>query len=91
MASILILFAGCHKKLPTDSSLLNVPETEQVGTVYARENLLKALMASHDQSWTDSAQYFENAYQSDRHPTIVQLHEQVQQASKSVNDSPEDH
>ena len=90
IVSILGIFSGCHKKFPADSSLLSVPTTEQIGTVYARENVLKGLMVGHEQSWSESAQYFEKAYQSDQHPTIVQLHEQVQQASKSVHDLSED-
>ena len=87
---VLGLCVSCRGKLPSDSTLLNPPTTKQVGTIAARENLLKSLMAGHAQTWSESEQYFQDAYQSDPHPTIVQLHTQVQQASKSVEETTED-
>ena len=48
-------------------------------------------MASHAETWSSSEQYFQDAYRADPHPTIVQLHTQVQQASKSLEDTTEDH
>ena len=81
---------GCRNKLPSNSNLLNPPNSEQIGTIPARESLLKALMASHSQAWSDSEQHFDDAQRSDSHPTIVELHTQVQQASKSVKDTTTD-
>ena len=87
---VLGLCVSCGSKIPSDSSLLNPPTPKKIGTIPARENLLKALMASHAQTWSSSEQYFQSAYHADPHPTIVQLHTQVQQASKSVEETTED-
>ena len=87
---VLSLCIGCRGKFPSDSTLLNPTTPKQTGTIPARENLLKALMTSHTEAWTTSEQYFQEAYRSDPHPTIVQLHTQVQQASKSVEETTED-
>ena len=88
---VLCLSVSCRGKLPGDSTLLNPPTPKKIGTIPARENLLKALMASHAETWSSSEQYFQDAYRADPHPTIVQLHTQVQQASKSLEDTTEDH
>ena len=84
------LCVGCRGKAPSESTLLNPPTTEQIGTIPARENLLKALMASHTLSWSDAEQYFNDAHRSDPHPTIVELHSRLQQASKPVKETTED-
>ena len=87
---VLSLCVSCRGKLPSDSTLLNPPTQQQIGTIPARENLLKALMASHAETWSSSEQYFQDAYRADPHPTIVQLHTKLQQASKSVEETTED-
>ena len=87
---ILVLGTGCRGKLPTESTLLNPPKTEQIGTIPARENLLRALMASHTLDWSNSEQYFNDAYRSDPHSTIVELHSRTQQASNPVQKTSED-
>lgn len=87
---VLSLCVSCRGKIPSDSTLLNPPTSDRVGTIPARESLLKALMASHAETWSESEQYFQDAYRADPHPTIVQLHTEVQQASKSVKEMTED-
>ena len=86
----LCMIYGCRNKLPSNSNLLNPPISEQIGTIPARESLLKALMASHSHTWSDSERHFTDAHRSDPHPTIVELHTQVQQASKSLKDTTKD-
>ena len=86
----LFLFGGCRGKLPSNSPLLNPSTSEQIGTIKARQSLLKALMAGHSQDWSDSKQHFDDAHRSDPHPTIVELRTQVQQASKSLKDTTKD-
>ena len=81
---------GCRNKVPSNSNLLNPPSSEQIGTIPAREGLLKALMASHSHAWSDCERYFDAAERSDPHPTIVELRTQVQQASKSLKDTTKD-
>ena len=81
---ILILCLSCKGKLLSDSDLLNPPTQKPIGDIEAREKLLKALMASHAEIWSDSERYFHEAYQADPHATIGQLHTQIQQASKTM-------
>ena len=90
MSLVLSFICGCRGKAPSDSSLLNPPSRQPIGTIQARERLLKALMASHSAAWSDSEQYFKEAHHSDPHPTIVELHVQVQQASKSLEKTTKD-
>lgn len=90
MSLVLCFVCGCRNKLPSDSSLLNPPSRQPIGTIKARESLLKALMASHSADWSDSELHFQEAHKSDPHPTIVELHAQVQQASKSLEETTRD-
>ena len=86
---VLSLCVSCRGKLPSDSTLLNPPTPQQIGTIPARENLLKALMASHAETWSSSEQYFQDAYRADPH-TIDNCTRKLQQASKSVEETTED-
>ena len=91
LVSLLIcLICGCRNTLPINSGLLNPSTGEQIGTINARESLLRALMSSHSNDWSNSEQHFIDAHRSDPHPTIVELHTQVQQASKSSKETTED-
>ena len=47
-------------------------------------------MASHTIDWSNSEQYFNDAYRSDPHSTIVELHSRTQQASNPVQKTSED-
>ena len=90
MILVLCFVCGCRSKIRSDSSLLNPPSRQSIGTIKARESLLKALMASHSADWSNSELHFKEAHKSDPHPTIVELHTHVQQASKFLEETTKD-
>lgn len=63
---------GCTPKQP-QSTLLAVSISPPIGSIGAREEVLRGLMASHNQQWTAAATHFDNAYRFDPHPTILSL------------------
>ena len=63
---------GCTPK-PPQSTLLDIPTSSPIGSIGAREEILRGLMASHNQQWTDATKHFDKAYRFDPHPTILSL------------------
>ena len=71
---------SCGNRPPPDSTLL-IASAPDIGSIAAREQVLRGLMAAHNQQFNNAEQHFEEAYNSDPHPTIVQLQIQIQQTT----------
>ena len=72
MIGILGNLLSCGSRPPPNSTLLIV-STPAIGSIAAREQVLRGLMAAHNQQFQNAEQYLEEAYHLDPHPTIVQL------------------
>lgn len=80
LLSMLGYLLSCGNKPPPDSTLLLI-STPDIGSIAAREQVLRGLMALHNQQFTNADQHFKEAYRFDPHPTIVELRTQIQQAT----------
>jgi len=80
LIGMLAYLLSCGNRPPPDSTLL-ITSTPDIGSIAAREQVLRGLMAAHNEQFDNAEQYFEEAYRFDPHPTIVQLRTQIQQAT----------
>ena len=69
MSLVLNFTYGCRTKLPSDSSLLNPPSRQSIGTIKAEKFIENQMQTSTD--WSGSELHFIDAHKSDPHPTIV--------------------
>jgi hypothetical protein len=79
---------SCGTKPPLDSTLLTGSTSESIGSIAAREQVLRGLMAGHNQQLQNAEHHFEKAYRFDPHPTIVQLRTQIQQSTMNSMKDP---
>lgn len=77
------VFVACWNRGPNLENFLLQPATPPIGSIQARVNLIKGILASQRGEHNDAIHYFETAHRSDPHPTIQRLAQQCLNQTES--------
>ena len=84
LQSICLLFlCGCFAKQPSLEEL-TLPTDPEIGSIYAREKVLRALLAIENKDIEEAQKLFLEAHKLDPHPTIKRLAEESLKTSEET-------